>query len=101
MEAAITLDELLADLQAMQAHLGMGELETVEHSLVQHDRKVREFIHGPGGRAASREQLAALLHAQYGLERNLRQSRDQVAGLMQASSKADRAARAYLVTEET
>jgi hypothetical protein len=101
MDAALTLDELLADLQTMQTHLRMEELEAVEYSLVQHDRKVREFIHSPAGRAATREQLAALLQAQYGLERNLRKSRDLAAGLMQASSKADRAARAYLVTVET
>jgi hypothetical protein len=101
MDAALTLDELLADLQTMQTHLRMGELELVEHSLTQHDRKVREFIHSPAGRAATHEQLAALLHAQYGLERNLRKSRDEVAGLMQASTRADRAARAYLVTVET
>jgi hypothetical protein len=101
MEAAMTLDELLADLQTMQTSLQREELQVVEHSLVQHDRKVREFIHSPAGRAATHEQLARLLHAQYGLERNLRKSRDEIAGLMQASSKADRASRAYLVTAET
>ena len=101
MNAAMTLDELLADLQAMQTHLRMGELEAVEHSLTQHDRKVREFVHSSAGRAATHEQLAALLHAQYGLERNLRKSRDEAAGLMHASARADRAARAYLVTVET
>jgi hypothetical protein len=101
MDAATALDELLADLQAMQTHLQMGELEAVEHSLIRHDRKVREFVHSPVGRIATQAQLAMLLQAQYGLERELRKSRDEVAKLMQSSSKADRAARAYLVTAET
>lgn len=101
MDTATALDELLADLQAMQTHLQMGELEAVEHSLIRHDRKVREFVHSTAGRAATQAQLAMLLQAQYGLERELRKSRDEVAKLMQSSSKADRAARAYLVTAET
>lgn len=101
MDAATALDELLADLQAMQTHLQMGELEAVELSLIRHDGKVREFAHSPVGRTATQAQLAMLLQAQYGLERELRKSRDEVAKLMQSSSKADRAARAYLVTAET
>lgn len=101
MDAATTLDELLADLRAMQTNLQMGALEAVEHSLIQHDRKVREFLDSPVGQAATHEQLATLLHAQYGLERNLRKCRDEAAGMMQASTKADRAARAYLVNAET
>lgn len=101
MDAATTLDDLLADLQTMLSHLQTGELKAMEHLLTQYDRKVRDFVHSPAGQASTHEQLAALLRAQYGLERYLRQSRDEAARLMQASTKADRATRAYLVTSET
>lgn len=96
----MTLEDLLADLQGMRPPLQSGDLESVQRLLIQHDRKVREFMHSPAGRAASYAQLAALLRAQRDLERSLRQARDEAAGLMHASDKADRAARAYLANAE-
>lgn len=92
----VSLDDLFAQLQAMHAGLQGEDLEAVQLQLIQHDRDVRDFMHGGEGRLAGADALANLLYAQLQLQDRLRDARDAAAKRMRASQQADRAARAYL-----
>ncbi|MEL1264270.1 hypothetical protein [Pseudoxanthomonas putridarboris] len=100
MSTAPTLDELFAQLQAMQADLRDGQLHDVEPMLLRHDRDVRAFLHADGGRAAGYDALATLLRAQLDLQQQMKDAREESRRQMQASQRADRAARAYLALAE-
>lgn len=94
----VSLDDLFGQLQAMHAGLQNEDLEAVQMLLVQHDRDVRDFMHGEDGRQAGADALANLLYAQLQLQDRLREAREAAARRMRASQQADRAARAYLST---
>lgn len=95
-DGAPTLESLFAQLEAMRAELEAGQLHNVETLLNHHDRDVRAFLHSDAGRAAGYDALAGLLRAQLDLQRQMQAERDAVRQRMQASHRADRAARAYL-----
>lgn len=100
MNGAPALDALFAQLQAMQADLRDGRLHDVERMLPRHDRDVRAFLHAADGRAADCDALATLLRAQLDLQQQMENAREESRRLMQASQRADRAARAYLALAE-
>lgn len=100
MSPAPALDELFAQLQAMQAELQGGQLHNVEQLLIQHDRDVRAFLHADSGREAGYDALATLLRAQLDLQQQMKRARDETSRQMQATQRADRAARAYLALAE-
>lgn len=97
----LSLDDLFAQLQSMHDGLQNEELEAVQLQLIQHDRDVRDFMHGDGGRDAGAEALASLLYAQLQLQDRLRDARDAAARRMRSSQQAERATRAYLSTPES
>lgn len=94
----VSLDDLFAQLQAMHAGLQNEDLEAVQLLLNQHDRDVRDFMHGDAGRNAGADAIGNLLYAQLQLQDRLRDARDAVARRMRDVRHADRAARAYLST---
>jgi hypothetical protein len=95
-----TLDDLFAQLQAMQTELQGGQLHNVEQLLARHDTDVRAFLHADGGREAGYDALAKLLRAQLDLQQQMKLARDETSRQMQATQRADRAARAYLALAE-
>ncbi len=94
----VSLEDLFAQLQAMHAGLQDEDLESVQVLLNQHDRDVRDFMHGDEGRQAGADALGNLLYAQLQVQDRLRDARDAAARRMRGSQQADRAARAYLST---
>lgn len=101
MNAAPALDDLFAQLDAMRTALHAGELDDVEALLNRHDRDVRAFLHGDGGRTAGYDALATLLRAQLELQTTMQDAREQARLRMQSAHRADRVARAYLSVVET
>lgn len=89
------LSALHAQLQAMQAPLAAGDLDTAQLLMTRHDQDLRQFLASPSGAGSSHAQLSALLATQQTMVQTMTALRDRAAQQMQQLQQSGRAAQSY------